>query len=173
MHKTHAALWSQICTPQNGAHRKPFPAVTPSWKLAPRPLSKREKRTAGSACETWTVAAADGVCFTHVRWEVGFLFTFETAPFFCEYPVHVIRNVMRKLTCVAVWDVVEVCQQHAVLMVRQFSLWWKRNRCHQFCCGVVWTDATGYWARIVPDLVETRHGSLFPVAAHKESTPEW
>jgi hypothetical protein len=29
-----------------GAHRKPFPAATPSWKLAPRPRSKHEKRTA-------------------------------------------------------------------------------------------------------------------------------
>jgi len=28
---------------------KPFPAATPSWKLAPRPRSKHEKRTAGSA----------------------------------------------------------------------------------------------------------------------------
>ena len=40
---------SQIWTPQNGAHRKPFPAATPSWKLAQRPRSKHEKRTAGSA----------------------------------------------------------------------------------------------------------------------------
>ena len=36
-------------TPQNGAHRKPFPAATPSWKLAPRPRGKHEKRNAGSA----------------------------------------------------------------------------------------------------------------------------
>jgi len=43
------ALQSQIWTPQNGGHRKPFPAATPSWKLAPRPRSKHEKRTAGSA----------------------------------------------------------------------------------------------------------------------------
>ena len=35
-----AALQSEIWTPQNGAHRKPFPAATPSWKLAPRPRSK-------------------------------------------------------------------------------------------------------------------------------------
>ena len=35
--------------PQNGAHRKPFPTATPFWKLAPRPRSKHEKRTAGSA----------------------------------------------------------------------------------------------------------------------------
>jgi hypothetical protein len=50
-----------IWTPQNGARRKPFPAVTPSWKLAPWPRSKHEKPTAGGARETWTVAAADGV----------------------------------------------------------------------------------------------------------------
>ena len=55
------ALYSQIWTPQNVAHRKPFPAVTPSWKLTPRPRSKHEKRTAGSARETWTVSAAEGV----------------------------------------------------------------------------------------------------------------
>ena len=36
-------------------------------KLTPRPRSKREKRTAGSACETWTVAAADGVRCARVR----------------------------------------------------------------------------------------------------------
>jgi phage/plasmid-associated DNA primase len=29
--------------------------------LAPRPRSKHEKRTAGSARETWSAAAADGV----------------------------------------------------------------------------------------------------------------
>ena len=45
----HAALQSQIWTPQNGAHRKPFPAAAPSCKLTPRPCSKHEKRTAGSA----------------------------------------------------------------------------------------------------------------------------
>ena len=30
-----------------------FPIATPSWKLAPRPRSKYEKRTTGSAWETW------------------------------------------------------------------------------------------------------------------------
>ena len=51
------------------------------------PRSKHEKRTAVSAWETWTVAAADGVRFARVRWEINFLLTFETAPFFCVYPV--------------------------------------------------------------------------------------
>ena len=66
------------------------PAATPSWKLAPRPRSKHEKRTAGSACETWTVAAADGVRCARVRLKINFLLTFETAPFFCVYPVHTV-----------------------------------------------------------------------------------
>ena len=43
------------------------------------------------AWETWTVAAADSVSCARVRWEINFLFTFETAPFFCVYPVLVIR----------------------------------------------------------------------------------
>ena len=51
---------------------------------APR---KHEKRTAGSACETWTVAAADGVRFARVRLEINFLLTFETAPFVCKHTV--------------------------------------------------------------------------------------
>ena len=37
--------------------------------------------------ETWTVAAADGVLCVRVRWEINFLLTFESAPFFCVYPV--------------------------------------------------------------------------------------
>ena len=60
----------------------------PSWKLAPWPHSKHEKRTAGSAWETWTVATADGVRCARVRWEINFLLTFETAPFFCVYPLY-------------------------------------------------------------------------------------
>jgi len=52
------------------------------------PRIKREKRTAGSAWETWTVAAADCVHCARVRWVINFLLTFETAPFFCVYPVY-------------------------------------------------------------------------------------
>jgi len=55
------------------------------------PRSKREKWTAGSAWETWTVAAAaaaDGVRCARVGWEINLLLTFETAPFFCVYPVY-------------------------------------------------------------------------------------
>ena len=52
------------------------------------PPSKHEKRTAGSACETWTAAAADGVRCARVRREINFLLTFETAPFFCVYPIY-------------------------------------------------------------------------------------
>ena len=55
------------------------------------PRSKHEKRTAGSAWETWTVAAADGVRCARVRWEINFLLTFETAPFFCVYPVFTLK----------------------------------------------------------------------------------
>jgi len=54
---------------------------------APRPRSKHEKRTAGSAWETWTVAAADRVRCARVRCEINLFLTFETAPFFCVYPV--------------------------------------------------------------------------------------
>ena len=41
------------------------------------PRSKHMKRTAGSAWETWTVAATDGVRCARVRWEINFLLTFE------------------------------------------------------------------------------------------------
>jgi hypothetical protein len=44
-------------------------------------------RTVSSAWETWTVAAADGVGCARVSWKVNFLWIFETAPFFCVYPV--------------------------------------------------------------------------------------
>ena len=56
--------------------------------LGNRRCSKHEKRTDGSAWETWTVAAADGVRFARVRWEINFLLIFETAPFFCKHPVY-------------------------------------------------------------------------------------
>ena len=48
------------------------------------------ERTAGSAWETWTVAAANGVHFARVRWEMNLL-TFETAPFICKHPVWTVR----------------------------------------------------------------------------------
>jgi hypothetical protein len=38
--------------------------------------------------DTWTVVAADGVCCARVRWEIHYLFTFDTAPFFCVCPVY-------------------------------------------------------------------------------------
>ena len=50
-------------------------------------MLETEKRTAGSAWETWTVAAANGVDFASVRWEINFWLTFETATFFCVYSV--------------------------------------------------------------------------------------
>ena len=39
--------------------------------------------------KTWTVAAADCVGCARVSWEINFLLTFETAPFFCVYPVYI------------------------------------------------------------------------------------
>ena len=54
-----------------------------------RPRSKHEKRTAGSAWETWTVAAADGVRCARVSWEINFFLTFVIAPFICNHTVYV------------------------------------------------------------------------------------
>ena len=51
------------------------------------PVVSTSERTAGSAWETWTVSAADGVRFARVRWEINFLLTFETAPFICKHSV--------------------------------------------------------------------------------------
>ena len=79
-----------------------------SCKLAPWPRSKHEKRTAGSAREIWTVAAADGVRCARVRWEINFLLTFETAPFFCVYPVFPLCGFVlmkHKLWLNMFWDV--------------------------------------------------------------------
>ena len=41
------------------------------------------------AWETWTFAATESIGCARVRWEINFLLTFETAPFFCEYPVYI------------------------------------------------------------------------------------
>ena len=78
-------LWAQCSVSFVHGLEKTYHA---SWKLAPRPRCKHEKRTAGSAWETWTVAAADCVRCARVRWEINFLLVFETAPFFCVYPVN-------------------------------------------------------------------------------------
>ena len=63
------------------------------------PRSKQEKRPTGSAWETWTVAAVDGVRYARLRWEINFLLTFETAPFFCVYPVLSAEYVLVILLC--------------------------------------------------------------------------
>ena len=55
------------------------------WRRSP--AVSTSERTAGSAWETWTVAATNGVRFARVRWEINFLLTFETAPFICKHPV--------------------------------------------------------------------------------------
>ena len=51
------------------------------------PAVSMSERTPGSAWETWTVAAANGVRFARVRWEINFLLTSETSPFICKHPV--------------------------------------------------------------------------------------
>jgi hypothetical protein len=65
-------LRNHIWTYQNGAHRKPSHAATPYWKLVPRPCSKHEERTAGSAWETWTVPVAESVCCARAGWGTNF-----------------------------------------------------------------------------------------------------
>jgi hypothetical protein len=55
-------------------------------KRVPQPRSKHE----GWAASEWvtrTVPAADSMCCARLGWEIHFLFTFETAPFFCVYHV--------------------------------------------------------------------------------------
>ena len=54
--------------------------------------ASKAERTAGSAWETWTFAAAEGVRFARVRWEINFLLTFETAPFFCKHTVYAVQQ---------------------------------------------------------------------------------
>ena len=70
------------------------------------PRIKHEKRTAGSTWETWTVAAANGVCCARVRWEINFLLTFETAPFFCVYPVYCYFVFLKRKICL---EFVQLC----------------------------------------------------------------
>jgi len=55
-----------------------------------------------SAWETGTVAAADGVRCASVRWEINFLLTFETAQFFCVYPVNPLYEIKESL-CFTSW----------------------------------------------------------------------
>ena len=58
------------------------------WRhLGNWPRSKNQKRTGGSARKTRTAAAADGVRFARVRWEINFLLTFETQTFICKRTV--------------------------------------------------------------------------------------
>ena len=80
----------------------------PSWKLAPQPRSKHEKRTAGSAWETWTVAAAAVVRFARVRWEINFLLTTEIAQFFCVYSVQQICLECRVTNLAILYHMVQI-----------------------------------------------------------------
>ena len=61
------------------------------------PAVSTSERTVGSAWETWTNAAADGVRCARVRWEINFLLTFETAPFICKHPVYVFKRKRLKI----------------------------------------------------------------------------
>jgi len=55
-----------------------------------------EKQTRGSAWETWTVAATDGVSCDRLRWEINILLTFESVLFFCVYPVYLSKRKLPK-----------------------------------------------------------------------------
>jgi hypothetical protein len=67
--------------------------------------------------EIWTVAAADGVCCAHVRWEINFLFTFETAPFFCVCPVLLEKKNSRQLY----WRVHYCKSQHQKMVTVEYT----------------------------------------------------
>jgi hypothetical protein len=52
--------------PQNGAHRKPSPAATPSWKLVPQSRRNHEEQTTASSRETWTVPAVVSAWYARI-----------------------------------------------------------------------------------------------------------
>ena len=56
------------------AHRRPFPAATPSWKLAPRPRSKYEN-------------LCNNIYIIKLKLYKLLNLINKTAPFFCVYPV--------------------------------------------------------------------------------------
>jgi hypothetical protein len=98
---------------QNGAHRKPSTAATPSWKLVARPRCKHEKPNTGSAWETWTVPAADSVRWARVGSEINLLSTTEIAPFFCACSACLLSpNIFHKASqwlCLPGWDMSISC----------------------------------------------------------------
>jgi hypothetical protein len=50
-----------------------------------------------------TVAAADGASYARERWEINFLLTFETAPFFCvTYTLYILPVLQACVTCLTV-----------------------------------------------------------------------
>ena len=105
------------------------------------PRIKHEKQTAGSAWETWTVSAADGVRCACVRWEVSFLLTFETAPFFCKHPVFFMARRFFFFVCVSrnIFRRCEACLkaggQHCEILV------WNKVRLN--CRGKVELNSQG------------------------------
>jgi hypothetical protein len=72
--------------------------------------------------ETWTVSAADGVCCACVRWEIHFLFTCDTAPFFCVCPVYYILHIIYYIVIVwTVWAVLSNLRLISMTTVLQLT----------------------------------------------------
>ena len=59
-------------------------AVGSVYKMAPQQAQASEMLVAHEKLGQFT---ANGVRFTHVKWEIYFLLIFETAPFICKHPV--------------------------------------------------------------------------------------
>ena len=70
--------------------------------------------------ETWRVATAEGVRCACVRWVIDLLLTFDSALFFCVYPVYVRRHII-------LWYIVLCC---AVLCCAVLC-------CAVLCCAVL------------------------------------
>jgi hypothetical protein len=96
-----------------------------------------------NAWETWTVAAADGVGCARVRWEINFLLTFETAPFFCVYPVSAPDEgqclaVGRQPTKLPIVRVDSCLSPHTLHEVRYFLHASKYHDHYCFCTTETW-----------------------------------
>jgi hypothetical protein len=88
-HEFHAWFKKDARHKNNGAHSLLLMRhYLGNWSCGPA-LSMRSER---STWETWTVPAADRVCCACVGWEIKYLITFETAPFFCVCPVYFINK---------------------------------------------------------------------------------
>jgi len=76
--------------------QKTFSCCDAILETGPAAPQSAWEATAGSAWETWTVATAEGVGCARVSWEINFLLTFETVPFFFVYPVYHCTNTNMK-----------------------------------------------------------------------------